>query len=143
MSNYMGDEKVGKFMKRKVVIIGGILLILGCIGFGVKQLFQKDDPLKDNNLAHEKNDSVKQDENSDENVLNDNESDDDSYSLFVPLQEEVDNSYFDDALFIGDSRTEGFMIYEDIRAISYTHKGLMVDTIFTSPVITLFFYRKI
>lgn len=86
MSNYMGDEKVGKFMKRKVVIIGGILLILGCIGFGVKQLFQKDDPLKDNNLAHEKNDSVKQDENSDENVLNDNESDDDSYSLFVPLQ---------------------------------------------------------
>ena len=37
MSNYMGDEKVGKFMKRKVVIIGGILFILGCIGFGVKQ----------------------------------------------------------------------------------------------------------
>ena len=37
MFNYMGDEKVRKFMKRKVVIIGGILLILGCIGFGVKQ----------------------------------------------------------------------------------------------------------
>ena len=47
-----------------------------------------------------------------------------------------DETYFNDAIFIGDSRTEGFMIYEDVNATSYTHKGLMVDTIFTSPVIT-------
>jgi len=60
------------------------------------------------------------------------------YSLPVQVSEAVDNSYFDDAVFIGDSRTEGFMLYTGLsNATYYTHKGLMVNTVFTSPVINM------
>lgn len=49
----------------------------------------------------------------------------------------ADEDYFQDAIFVGDSRTEGFMLNNGIMATikSYTHKGLTVDTIFTSKVI--------
>ncbi|MGN1080987.1 MAG: GDSL-type esterase/lipase family protein [Acutalibacteraceae bacterium] len=58
------------------------------------------------------------------------------YTKPVPKSDMVENSYFDDAVFIGDSRTEGLILYTGLsNAISYTHKGLMVDTVFTSPVI--------
>lgn len=58
------------------------------------------------------------------------------YAKPVPKSEAVENSYFDDAVFIGDSRTEGLILYTELsNTISYTHKGLMVDTVFTSPVI--------
>ncbi|MFY9198406.1 MAG: GDSL-type esterase/lipase family protein [Acutalibacteraceae bacterium] len=58
--------------------------------------------------------------------------------LTVPKSDEVDNSYFDDAIFIGDSRTEGLMLYTGLNnATFYTHKGLMVNTAFTSPAINL------
>lgn len=58
------------------------------------------------------------------------------YSKPVPESDMVDNSYFDDAVFIGDSRTEGFILYTGLsNAVSYTNKGLMVDTVFTEPVI--------
>ncbi|GMQ55672.1 hypothetical protein AN1V17_00640 [Vallitalea sediminicola] len=58
------------------------------------------------------------------------------YTKPVPLSETVEESYFDDAVFIGDSRTEGFMLYSPpSKALSYTYKGLMVDTVFTSEVI--------
>ena len=36
------------------------------------------------------------------------------FSQPVPEGEEVDNSYFDDAAFIGDSRTDGFMLYSGV-----------------------------
>lgn len=56
----------------------------------------------------------------------------------VQISEAVDASYFDDAVFIGDSRTEGFMLYTGLsNATAYTHKGLMVDTVFTDPVINM------
>lgn len=58
------------------------------------------------------------------------------YSKPVPESNMVENSYFDDAVFIGDSRTEGLILYTGLsNAISYTNKGLMVDTVFTKPVI--------
>lgn len=37
------------------------------------------------------------------------------YSLPVSQSEEVDDSYFDDALFIGDSRMGGFSLYSEIE----------------------------
>lgn len=135
----MEDEKSrGDFMKRKVVIIGGIVLIIGCIVFGVMQLFQKEEQPKENHFV-QKNDDLRQDDIEQPVVDNDKDEEEEKeppISEDVPVQVEVDNSFFDDAVFIGDSRTEGFMIYEDVNATSYTHKGLMVDTIFTSPVIT-------
>lgn len=61
-----------------------------------------------------------------------------SYDYSKPVLESdmAENSYFDDAVFIGDSRTEGLILYTGLsNAISYTNKGLMVDTVFTRPVI--------
>lgn len=47
--------------------------------------------------------------------------------------------YFDDAVFMGDSRTEGFILNNGLTAktTSFTHKGLTVDTIFTDKVINM------
>lgn len=58
------------------------------------------------------------------------------YTAPVPESAAVDDSYFDDAVFIGDSRTEGFMLYAGPSEAEYlTAVGLMVDTIFTEPYI--------
>ena len=58
------------------------------------------------------------------------------YTAPVPESAAVDDSYFDDAVFIGDSRTEGFMLYAGPSGAEYlTAVGLMVDTIFTEPYI--------
>lgn len=54
----------------------------------------------------------------------------------VPASEAVDTSYFDDAVFIGDSRTEGLLLNTGLsNATGYVSKGLMVDTVFTKKVI--------
>lgn len=58
------------------------------------------------------------------------------YTKPVPKSEVVGNDYFDDTVFIGDSRTEGMILNTGLsNAILYTNKGLMVDTVFTKPVI--------
>lgn len=61
-----------------------------------------------------------------------------NYAKPVPQSQGVDNSYFDDAVFIGDSRTEGLILYTGLsNATVYANQGLMVDTVFTSPVIQM------
>ena len=56
----------------------------------------------------------------------------------IPESSSVDGSYFDDAVFIGDSRTEGFTMYNNIaKGNSLTYKGLKVDTAFTEPCINV------
>lgn len=58
------------------------------------------------------------------------------FSSPVPASDPVENSYFDDAVFIGDSRTEGLILNCGlVNTTSYAYKGLMVDTVFTKPVI--------
>lgn len=58
------------------------------------------------------------------------------FSAPVPEGPAAADGYFDDAVFIGDSRTEGFMLYAGPSEASYlTAVGLMVDTIFTEPYI--------
>ncbi len=50
----------------------------------------------------------------------------------VPESSPVDTSYFDDALFIGDSRTEGFRMYAGLNnAVYYSNKGLTAGSSFT------------
>ena len=45
----------------------------------------------------------------------------------VPQGEAVDNSYFDDAAFVGDSRTDGFMLYSGIgTGKNLTSNGLSI-----------------
>lgn len=58
------------------------------------------------------------------------------FSAPVPESPPVENSYFDDAVFIGDSRTEGLILNTGLsNATAYVYKGLMVDTVFTKPVV--------
>lgn len=49
------------------------------------------------------------------------------FSAPVPETEAVDESYFDDAAFIGDSRTDGFRLYSGIKNGTFiVHTGLSV-----------------
>lgn len=58
------------------------------------------------------------------------------FSQPVPESTPVEENYLDDAVFIGDSRTEGLLLYTGLtNTTGYTYKGLMVDTVFTKPVI--------
>ena len=58
------------------------------------------------------------------------------FSAPVPESPPVEDSYFDDAVFIGDSRAEGLILNTGLtNATAYVHKGLTVDTVFTEPVI--------
>ncbi len=60
------------------------------------------------------------------------------YNPIVPESEAVTDSFFYDAVFIGDSRTEGFILYNGLSYVtSLTAKGLMVDTAFTRPAINM------
>ena len=56
----------------------------------------------------------------------------------VPQSAAVDLNYFDDAVFIGDSRTEGLYINTGLsNAVFYAHQGLMVDEVYTKAVVTV------
>lgn len=58
------------------------------------------------------------------------------FSSPVPVSDPVENSYFGNVVFIGDSRTEGLILNCGLlNTTSYAYKGLMVDTVFTKPVI--------
>lgn len=49
------------------------------------------------------------------------------FSRPVPESDPVEDSYFEDAVFVGDSRTEGFMLYSGVPAgDSLTHTGLSI-----------------
>ena len=60
--------------------------------------------------------------------------------VFEPLVPEtsknVKNSYFDDAVFIGDSRSEGLKVYGDLtNATFFTEVGMNVDKALSEPCI--------
>ena len=58
------------------------------------------------------------------------------YAAPVPLSQPVERSYFDDAVFIGDSLTEELILTTSLSNTTvYAYKGLMVDTAFTKAVI--------
>lgn len=60
------------------------------------------------------------------------------YTQPVPETDAVEDDYFSDAVFIGNSRTEGFMLYAGPSEATYiTAVGLMVDTFFKKPYITV------
>ncbi len=60
------------------------------------------------------------------------------YSKKVPLSYPVNNSYFEDAVFIGNSQVEGISLYGPIKETTvYAQMGIMVNTIFSKEVIRL------
>lgn len=60
------------------------------------------------------------------------------FSQPVPESEPVDNSYFEDAAFVGDSRTDGFMIYSGIGCgENLTSNGLSIFKLAEKKAITI------
>ena len=60
------------------------------------------------------------------------------FSQPAPEGEAVDVSYFDDAAFVGDSRTEGFLIYSGIgRGKNLTSNGLSIFKLDTKKALTI------
>ncbi len=55
--------------------------------------------------------------------------------VVVPESVRVDDSYFADALFIGDSRTVGLSLYSGLRSNYYSEVGLNLSTVFTKGYI--------
>ena len=55
--------------------------------------------------------------------------------VVVPESERVNDSYFADALFIGDSRTVGLSLYSGLRSNYYSEVGLNLSTVFTKGYI--------
>jgi len=57
------------------------------------------------------------------------------YSQPVPEGQPVDDSYFADAVFVGDSRTEGLLLYSGIAgAANLAYKGMTVESAQDKPV---------
>ena len=60
------------------------------------------------------------------------------FSQPAPQSEPVDNSYFDDAAFVGDSRTDGFMIYSGIgTGTNLTSNGLSIFKLAEKKALTI------
>lgn len=52
--------------------------------------------------------------------------------------ETKDTSYFNDAVFIGDSRVDGFILNAELYdTTAYTHIGLAINKVFTEPLINM------
>lgn len=55
----------------------------------------------------------------------------------VPESEPVEDAYFEDAAFLGDSRTEGFRLYSGLKTGTYYYAvGATVESVFSKPVET-------
>ena len=60
------------------------------------------------------------------------------FSQPAPAREAVDNSYFDDAAFVGDSRTDGFLIYSGIgTGTNLTSNGLSIFKLEEKKALTI------
>lgn len=89
----------------------------------------------DENKPIDENETIDENKSTDETEWQEALQDYD-YDSPVPVSSAVEKDYFDDAVFIGDSRTEGLIMNMGLSNVTaYTHKGLMVDTVFTNPVI--------
>ena len=105
-----------------------------------------------NNEKHEEDNAVhaddeKQTEDDKTDAVSDNtvsaDAVDDSDYL-DPSWQTVDDTYFDDALFIGDSRTVGFGLYSQLDNVTvFAQKGFQIYTSATKPVVDTVDGRKL
>lgn len=130
--NYIHYKKnKGTNLKRKKIIFLSLITIMFLITAYITQSFIMV------NFFQKNNDQLKmQIKNNDNEKLVSSSEKENSEIKKVDWQSANDD-YFQDAIFIGDSRTEGFMLNNGIIATvqSYTQKGLTVDSIFTSKII--------
>lgn len=56
-------------------------------------------------------------------------------SPMVPLCDEVEDSYFDDAVFVGDSLTQGLQLYDILDCEVLANRGINLDTVYNEDKI--------
>lgn len=56
------------------------------------------------------------------------------YSSSVPVSSPADDAYFSDAVFVGDSRTEGLWLYSKIKSTFVCERGLNVSKFFSDTL---------
>lgn len=154
---YYYQQKRKKKKINRIRVSFGIIAILGIILFVKQQILKLNSSYiynlninQKDNVSNEESKPVMKD-NQKENIMDSKEeaslnvsdkTDNKSQSNNIEQKESwktVDDDYFKDAIFIGDSRTEGFILNNGLttKITSYTHKGLTVDTIFTDEVINI------
>lgn len=58
------------------------------------------------------------------------------YTAPVPESDPVDDSYFDKVVFVGDSRTQGFVLYSGLTNLTaYADRGLTVESAATKEIV--------
>ncbi len=113
--------------KRNKMILGIILIVVILVMFFCQYIYggKHNDTVKVDDISNSDNISSKIVEETDENSKNQGQNN------------KVENDYFSDAVFIGDSRTQGLMLYTGLKDTTfYAEVGLQVDTIFTKEYIT-------
>lgn len=151
------QQKRRKKKVNKIKVIFCIIVVLSIILFGKSQILKSTSSNiydlninEKNNMNNDEKISVIIENSKDniieskkENISNISDKNNNKNQLNNIEQKEIwktiDDEYFKDAIFIGDSRTEGFILNNGLtsKTISYTHKGLTVDTIFTDKVINM------
>lgn len=110
-------------MKRIITLVIAIVCICSVIGCADTKENEKKEQV-----------SVKEEEQEKPEIQKENELED------IVIEEEVhqekNSTYFDDAVFIGDSRVEGFIQSIGLsNTTSYTHKGLNVSKVFSDEIV--------
>lgn len=136
--NRRGEIQTGnliKFILSAIIIIIIIMLIAVIININnVKRKDQKD--TMSTSMATSQLEIKLPETESEENTESDSKMKETEYAKPVLETDPVDSDYFEDAVFIGDSRTEGMLLFTGLSdTISYAEKGLTVDTVFTKPVV--------
>lgn len=87
----------------------------------------------DSELTNDSDDAKLKNQRKDDEDIKQKSVDNDISNNAVSTDNINDESYFDDAVFIGNSRTEGLRLYGGLDNAKFlAHTGLMVDTVFTS-----------
>lgn len=123
------QQRVRRYRKKKKAgrVLFGFVLVGGLLAGMIHNTFQSTNAFADEEEEIENKDKT-------EDIVEIGY----DYKNPVPLSICVDEGYFDDAVFIGDSRTEGMILYTGLsNAMAYTNKGLTVESVFTKPVINL------
>lgn len=133
---------------KKIKIVLGMIITFIIMLFGRYKIIKSDSSYINNSkentdtiLTNEESQTVPANniiKNKEENVLNTSEKNTNKTES-KENWETANEEYFKDAIFIGDSRTEGFILNNGLtsKTNSYTHKGLTVDTIFTDKIINM------
>lgn len=130
-----------KKIKRKVILIFSLLIMITISGFILKRLL-------DHGVV---NADEKSNDRSSIEVVTTSEStmtpvslptelpqEGYAYDKPVPESDKQDVSFLDDAVFIGDSRVEGFIQNNSLANVkAFTHKGLNVNMVMLEPIVNL------